>query len=250
MPLAVPRQCFEPIRRAFEACGRLLRQNGFDAFPESFVPCAFLHSFADPETRFGGMLRDAGIKYISTPFSTLFRADQVQEPLFGVDHGLMTVDRGYSGMPWYEFPSAPPAVLEGPILGMHWPNTLHADPTRSEEVVAGWVTWLAELGGEFDRVLSPNTAACWTQLAYRSCADVSMSEDAIALDFSRIDTLGPDHLLSEFTLRVAASARACFESDTLKAVSSEWCVHGGFHTVQIVRTSHEPRALLRICDSA
>jgi len=104
---------------------------------------------------------------------------------------------------------------------LHWPNVLHADSSRNEEVIDQWVTRLRKHDQQPDAMLSPDTAACWTQLAYRVGTDVSVRDGEIEFDFSRVDKLSPPHLLDWFTIKVEASELVRASSTDLEIKGSD-----------------------------
>ena len=65
---------------------------------------------------------------------------------------------------------------------MHWPNILHADPTRNDEIVDSWVRVLKPLNATFDRLLSPNTEAFLAQLVHHTVTRVRLIDDELEVD--------------------------------------------------------------------
>lgn len=193
----------EEIQKRIELFARILDQHQLGPFPESFVPCAFLHRFGAGGGGIMPLLRNAGIRYVSTPFHRMKRDAPPQKEFFGVDEGLVVVDREQDrARPWSVIGCEPAMEVTGPICGLHWPNILHGDPARNEEVVRRWVKFLKPHGDRFNRVLSRDTASCWTQLVYHECTKVTIGDRGIMLDWSEINDLSPVHLEDQFMLKI------------------------------------------------
>ena len=182
----------------------LLDQNQLGPFPESFVPAAFRHCFGRGEAGLDAILRDAGVRHISTPFHCMDRVREPRHELFGIDCGLMTVNRGSSFPPWHELDSTPVAPA-GPILGLHWPNVLHADPARNEEVVSRWGECLAAENAKLERWLAPDTAACWGQLRHWSDTRVEPRDGGLRLHLA-------DAAARQVVVKLAGPANLVFEA--------------------------------------
>jgi len=216
------------VRAHLNYYARLLAQNGLGSFPTTFVPAAFLH-------RFGGalapILAEHGIRYISTPYRTMFRSRKTEAPDFGIDAGLLTVDRGHDLFRWFTTGPDPQDEIAGPICGMHWPNLLHLDPARNTEVVDGWVLLLQPYDTRFDRMLAPDTAAGFSQLVYHRWTKVTCDEHSVSLDFRKVDAAGAKGVLDTFFLKVQTDSPAVFTADGMEILESreelpgQWRLH-------------------------
>jgi len=203
----------EEVRLHLDMYARILEQHGLGPFPEFFVPAAFLHCYDDGEAGLAALLREAGIRFISTPFSTMHASRLPECGAFGFDAGVLTVDRGRDLCPWNELGPAPEGALQGPICGMHWPNLLHRDPRRNLEVVQRWVDLLKPYAARCDTMLAPDTRAFATQWIYHRLARVSIAEDALAVDLTGAERAPAAYVEGPFAVRVAASRPLCFHSD-------------------------------------
>jgi hypothetical protein len=207
----------EQVLRHLEAYMRLLDRNDLP-LPESFVPAAFQYGFGDPQEGFACILREHGIRHISTPFAQMRRAREPEAAFFGVECGLVTVDRGTEAPFWSAKACRPDYEVDGPIVGLHWPNLLHPDPDRNEEVVARWVEFLRPYDARCDRMLAPDTRRCWTQLVYCAGAEVSRDGGGIILDFGSLCDLDAALLGDEFTLKIALPSGRTVASSELEVV--------------------------------
>lgn len=172
---------------------KVLDQHNLGPFPTSFVPCAFLHRFrAEQQDGLAAILKQAGIRFISTPYQTMYGTEYVQHDVFGFDNGIMTVDRGHDMQRWLSIGESPQGELSGAICGMHWPNILHEDPSRNEEVVSAWVDFLRPYNKRVDRLLAPDTATFATQLAHHTCTTYAMNGNSVDFDFTDFYRLPQD----------------------------------------------------------
>jgi len=81
-------------------------------FPQHFVPCAFCYLWdeADAEST-GALIHGAGVPFCSTPFAGLSGRPTPLAVDGGVDHGLLVLDRGSNGVPWYVYDTVPDQVM-------------------------------------------------------------------------------------------------------------------------------------------
>lgn len=234
----------EHVLADLDSFRRIMEQHNLGAFPESFVPCAFKHAFGR-ENGLAGVLRAHGIQYISTPFDIMVATRPTEEMLFGIDDGVMTVDRGDNGIRWNTVAAQPLSEVRGPIYGLHWPNILHVDPARNEEVIDAWVARFREYDQQPDAMLSPDTAACWTQLAYRVGTSVKVSGNEMEFDFTRIDQLAPPHLLDWFSIKIESTHRGKFASDELQITETDGSAGAQYRILRLRRLRRISRATLR-----
>ncbi len=194
----------QEVRRHLEAFGRILEQHDLGPFPESFVPPAFIHSFGNGEDGIQAILRDFGVRYVSTHIQTAKQFAPPQNQRLAVECGVLLVDRGNVGIPWYESDSEPRWVTGQPIYGIHWPNILHADPTRNLETVDRWVEALSPYGNLLDGMLAPDTGACWTQFAYQTLSEMEAGERGVEIDISSVRVLPSAPIGETFTVKAEA----------------------------------------------
>ncbi len=234
-----PREQVEAHLDAFEA---ILAQHELGGLPRSFVPTAFRHGFGRTEGRdvsMAELLARRGVTYINTPFGSMAHADAVQHGVFGLDSGVMTVDRGDDPLDWDVIGRVPGGTLNGPTCGLHWPNLLHPDPDRNPEIVAGWVALLAPYDDRADTMLAPDSVAFQHQLVHHVCTGVTRSGDAIDLDFRRTDALPAPLGRGELTLKVRSASPLVFTSET-STVASSSSRRDGDEVVQTLRLQRRP----------
>ena len=215
----------DQVERHLDFYNRLLQQNQLGPFPTSFVPTAFLHGFgriADAETSMAEILRQRGIGYINTPFSTMANAQAVQYELFGIDAGVMTVDRGEDLYDWDIIGGKPETRISGPTCGMHWPNLLHKDPKRNYEVVAGWVKLLSACNDGMDTLLAPDSAFFQHQLAHHQCTALITKGQFIELDFGKILAVPPQLAGRQFILKISSPLRLRFQPENIRLAAESF----------------------------
>ena len=87
----------------------------------------------------------------------MFNREGAQYELFGVDSGVMTVDRGSDLLDWDVIGTKPEGVIKGSTCGLHWPNLLHENPERNSEIVEAWAALLAPYDDKQNTMLAKNS---------------------------------------------------------------------------------------------
>ncbi len=214
----------EQVELHLDYYAKLIDQNKLGSFPTAFVPTAFYHGFGptgDHKISMAQVLKKRGIKYINTPFYSLYNAKAVQFGSFGIDTGVITVDRGHDVVGWDILGGNPARELKGPTCGMHWPNLLHADPTRNTEIVDGWVKFLKPYNEKPETLLAADSSSFRNQLIHHTCTKLQIRESDIKIDFMESDTL-KDHLSNnQLTIKIASAEKLKFNSKTINIASSK-----------------------------
>jgi len=195
---------------------KLIDQNQLGPFPTSFVPTAFLHGFGptgDHNTSMAAVIKKRGMTYINTPFDNMYNAKSVQFELFGIDSGVMTVDRGEDLFDWDIFGGRPNGSISGPTCGLHWPNLLHEDPDRNPEIVDGWVDFLAPYNHKLDTILAPNSDSFQNQLVYHICTSARLSDNAIELKFTDAELIPEKIAKGRFVLKLESKTKLSFKNE-------------------------------------
>ncbi len=207
--------------RHLETYAAILEGNNLGSMPSSFVPCAFNHAFGDGDAGIHRLLADFGILCVSTPFASMRQERPPQTARIAVECGVMTVDRGGGAPPWNAAAAAPPVAMTGPIIGLHWPNLLHAEAERNDEVIDSWVTHLQQLGRRPDRWLAPDTLRAWSQLAHVECTRIRETTAGLAFDFSGLDELTVRVPLDRFVAKTAGRQPPRF-ADGVRVLAESW----------------------------
>jgi len=204
--------------------GKLLDQNQLGPFPASFVPTAFLHGFGltgEHKISMAGVVKKRGINYINTPFSNMYNAKGVQFGLFGIDAGVITVDRGQDLLDWNDFGRLPTGVITGPTCGLHWPNLLHADPGRNSEIVEAWVKLLKPYNEKPETLLARNSSSFRNQLVHHVCTKLQIRDGEIDIDFTETNKLNDQLSINQLTVKIESERKLTFTSDDLKISDSK-----------------------------
>ena len=203
---------------------KLLDQNQLAPFPTSFVPTAFLHGFGltgEHKISMAGVIKKRGINYINTPFYNMYNAEAAQFGIFGIDSGVITVDRGEDLLHWDDFGKNPSGVLTGPTCGLHWPNLLHPDPSRNSEIVDAWVKLLKPYNDNPETLLAKNSSSFRNQLVHHVCTKVQIREDKIDIDFLETNKLNDQLSNNQLTVKIESERNLTFNSDNLKISDSK-----------------------------
>lgn len=197
----------EQVKAHLDVFREIMHQNQLGDFPVSFIPAAFLHTFGEGNG-IATILKDYGIRFISTPFERMKGAKQIQNKYFGIDNGIPTVDRGDNGIPWFETnPSIADKIFEGPICGIHWANILHSDAEQNMNTVELWAEKINSYGQMFDRIIAKDTFDCWTQLVYHCLADIHFVDNTMFFDFSKIKKMGIPFLNDSFHIKLETTKK-------------------------------------------
>lgn len=194
---------------------KLLDQNHLGSFPTSFVPTAFLHGFGltgDHQISMAEVVNKRGIDYINTPFNNMHNAEGAQFGLFGIDSGVMTIDRGEDLLAWNDFGEKPSGAIIGPTCGLHWPNLLHEDPLRNAEIVDAWVDLLKPYNDKPETLLAENSSSFRNQLVHYVCTKVQLREDTMEIDFLASNTLNDQLSNKQLTLKIESERALIFTS--------------------------------------
>ncbi len=204
--------------------GKLLDQNQLGPFPTSFVPTAFLHGFGltgDHRISMAGVLKKRGIRYINTPFAGMLNAEAVQYGSFGIDSGVITVDRGRDVFDWNDIGGQAGGELKGPTCGMHWPNLLHEDPQRNSEIVDAWVKFLKPYHDKPETLLAADSSSFINQLIHHTLTKTQIRENDITIDLTETDKLKEHLSTNQFTIKISSDEKLKFNSDSGKITSSK-----------------------------
>lgn len=240
----------DQIELHLEYFEKLMNQNNLGSFPKSFVPAAFRHSFGASEGRdisLAEILEKRGVNYINTPFSSIYNKERIQYEYFGFDSGVMTIDRGNDEFPWLIFPADPSKELKGPTCGLHWPNMLHPDPERNQEVVERWVKYLKPYNEKPDMMLAPDSVAFQHQLGHHSLTIVQLEGNSIELDFTETDKIPGDIAKGELTIKIMTDKPQQFISEDIAIKSQSLQKNSEFlYVLNLERKSGQKRAQISI----
>lgn len=233
----------DEIEKHLDLYTALLRQHNLGSLPESFVPSAFRHCFGISEGRhisLAGILKKRGVRYINTPFRIMHNNKAVQNSLFGFDSGVITIDRGEDQFDWDVFPADPKAGIEGPTIGMHWPNMLHPDPERNNEIVQKWINYLKPVNEKPGMILATDSVNFRNQLIHNQLTKISLKEGTVEVDFKETDNLPERAGQNGITIKIQSNGHLNFKSETLRIRSESFIENNGFlYTVRAERQTQK-----------
>lgn len=235
----------DDLRKHLRAYQQILDEHSLGAGPDSFVPCAGRYRFDATGRGLAGLLAEVGVKYNGQPFLVMHRQQPTQHPRFGVEAGVLTIDRGPDMMAWFAIDPQLSFHVDGPICGAHWSNILHPDPRRNEEVVTRWVKHLRPYHDDFCRMLSQSTADAWTQFVYHETAQCWSEGDFLNFDFSALDALPAMPLLDTFHVKVNAPETSTFTSSDLD-FDATWDSKLDYFRVKAKRKNKASRGIVRV----
>lgn len=171
----------DQVRKRLDAFFDLLAVHGFQKQINSFIPPSFRYRW-DHLSR---ILKDYGILYVSTVFDNIKNHSGLS--LADVENGIITVDRNFNEIPWYEVGSDPRSFepVKG-IFGCHWPNVLHAEPGNYDKVLDNWEAYFKKCRETYGIILSRDIAFAATQSLYKRFAETSLDGDVLTIDISRV----------------------------------------------------------------
>ena len=158
----------------------------------------------------------------------MHNAEGAQFDLFGIDSGVITVDRGEDLLDWNDVGKKPSGTLTGPTCGLHWPNLLHEDPLRNSEIVDAWVNLLKPYNDKPETLLAENSASFRNQLVHHVCTKVQVRDDKIDLDFLETKKLNKQLSNGQLTLKIESERKLTFTSDDVELHESKM-VQGKAH---------------------
>jgi len=229
---------------------KLLNQNQLGSFPTSFVPTAFLHGFGltgNHQISMAEVVKKRGIEYINTPFGNMYNAEGAQFGLFGIDSGVITIDRGEDLLDWNDFGERPSGILTGPTCGLHWPNLLHEDPLRNSEIVDAWVNLLKPYNDKAETLLAENSSSFRNQLVQHVCTKVHILEDKIEIDFLETNKLNDQLNNKQLTIKIESGRAMTFSSEdvTLSKLKTVQGKDKYLYTLVINNTKNFDKALIK-----
>ena len=163
------------------------------------------------------ILKKHGFTYINTTFDYGFHnLKDVQFDLFGIDSGVITVDRGHDILDWNVFGEIPHGIIDKSTCGMHWPNLLHPNPDRNPEIVEGWINVLKPYNEKPESMLAKNSVLFQKQLAHHVATVPTVENNMLHLDFSKTNKLGTILKNDELTVKLLSDKKLDFSSDDVK----------------------------------
>jgi hypothetical protein len=118
------------------------------------------------------------------------------------------------------------------VLSLHWTNLIHADVRRNMEVIERWVAFLNAGHDPLEHMFAPDTAACWSQFAYRTLSRIRFAGDRFEIDIRDVRQLPAKSIGKQFYVKIRSPRPA------------DWQIRGGH--IQAMKMQNESIQLLSI----
>jgi hypothetical protein len=173
------------ILRHLEFFQKIMDQNNMGSLPKAFIPSAFaLVCGEDDDSGVISLLAKHGVNYINQPFGAFSLKSVSRNQLLLVDHGVPVISRGRDNNNWYVIGGTPGMAEDSVTIGTHWPNLLHENPARNQEVVRKWADFMLSLDARPDTMLAHDSAEHRCLVPYFALTRMSCDGKNIELDFS------------------------------------------------------------------
>ena len=193
------------IAAHLEAFEEILEQNGLGPLPKAFVPPGLNHSFGNGDRGIHRILNQHGICYVTTDLTKAKMIRPRQHPLMAWEAGVLIIERGIAPVPWHLIAASPQFAFDRPVLSLHWANLLDEDIQRNLDVVQRWIDFLKNRLDPMAQMLSPDTATCWSQFAYRSLSRIRQTGDGMEIDIRALHEIPKKILKKQFFIKIAHS---------------------------------------------
>lgn len=205
------------MRQHLDAWFEIYRRNRFTAPVDKLIPCCFMYNYSDSDREMSWILKDYGIKYVSTPFGSM-GYDTPEQPVGAcIENGILTTDRTKDLSPWHELDAKTPDVLKSSYYGTHWPHFTALNPADNMKTVARWVEYFRQYKNKFDVLCAKDHVMGANQTFYhRFTKLLETGENRFTLDFTEADRQNaPDDVVgNEVFLNVAKPYTLHADSET------------------------------------
>lgn len=226
----------DSARKHLDAWFDIYNRNGFKASVDKFIPCCFRYNYSNGDGELSYILKDYGIKYVSTIFSSMNYDTPKAPSMACIENGILTTDRTKDTVNWAIMDATPPKELKSTTFGAHWPAFVSRDHNDNMKTVARWVEYFRQYKNKFDVVCARDQQMAARQTFYKRFSTLTeIGENRFAIDFSeadkqnaREDVIGKDvfiNIKKPFTL-IAAD-----DTCTVKL----WREAGDFNTYRLTR---------------
>ena len=175
------------IREHIDAYFEIYQQNGFTMKLTSFIPPCFQYIYSPEKDQLSAILSEYGIRYVSTPYTSMGYTSKEKPADVCVENGIITVDRTSDLTSWDVVGAAPPSVIKKSYYGLHWINILNNDVTKNEETVQAWIQYFAQYKHRFDLLVARDNVVASSQALYKKYTKLIVVNNKIVLNFTAVD---------------------------------------------------------------
>ena len=192
----------DEIRKRLNAFLDLVSYYGITKEINSFIP----PSGAYRVNELSKILKDYGIKYITNPFDC---TEGLPCPVACIEeNGILLSNRNRS-VRWNiasantnNLPADGISTINGKplygVFGLHWPNVLHRDSNRNDEVVDRWISYIRRCGEKFTTFIAPDLKSAAHQLLCLSYAETHINDNIITVDLTRLPHINEFYINTKF----------------------------------------------------
>ena len=163
------------IRELLDSFYELMGYYGIEKEVTGMVPPSGAYRFNE----LSRILADYGIKYISEPFRWM-KCELEEKPTdIAIENGIITIDRTPNDLNNWDVHSIDYRELpemESYCFGSHWPNWLHADIERNDEVIKSAIKYFYRCAEHQENIISRDMKFSVTQTMFWKYAVVSENE--------------------------------------------------------------------------
>lgn len=177
---------YNEVKKHIEYFFEIMNQNGMESKVRTFVPPAFCYAYGDDGMT--EILKDFGFLYISTIFNRMVKYKKLPNPLYGIEYGIVNIDRGVDDLKWDNTGAVTSKQLNGPVYGIHWPHILDFDPKNNMKSVEKWVECLKSQEQNQNIILAKDIKECATQLIVKENIRIT-NNSKLAIDLKNFDNI-------------------------------------------------------------
>lgn len=178
----------DTMRRHLDAWFGIYGDNGFSQKVDKLIPCCFHYRYSEGDDEMSYILKDYGIRWVSTPFSCM-RYRSAEKPVdAAAENGILTTDRTDDFVPWYKVAAPVPDRYKQSCFGSHWPHFFAMDPQENMDTVKRWAEYFNACGERYGVWKAPDHERAAAQTFYkRFTALRGIHENTWELDFTQAD---------------------------------------------------------------
>ncbi len=167
----------EYIRGILDAFFEIKEYYGINKEVTSFVPPSGAYRIDE----LSKILADYGIKYVSTPLRFAKCEGEKPADIF-FEGDIITMDR-YNDITHWDQHSIDYSEMKPKTntFGSHWPNWLHIDPDRNDEVIKSAIKYFYRCAEDQSTIISRDMRFCVTQTMFWKLATVTENNDGSAV---------------------------------------------------------------------
>ena len=170
------------IRHRFDRFFDILDYYGIKKKVVSFIPPSGRYRWNE----LSRILADYGILYAG-PVYDWMKCEGERPDLVGIENGIISYDRNFNFVHWDKlnerFSRYP---LTNGVMGVHWPNFLHLDPTKNGANLEDAVAYFKACGAQFGTILSRGVEFYATQVLYNRFAKCSEDATTLTVDITDV----------------------------------------------------------------